>query len=247
MACIKKNTVLFLALYAVFCHVEAFNQCDSDSDCSWWSRPYCCERKYPEDSVCRSSCVGESCDYDSDCAPGESCCDSDGKCAVICRKSCTDRSDCVDGELCCDSDKKCNATCIGNRCTYDGDCSVIGESCCYSDHQCAASCFGTWCRYDGDCATGECCDSDHTCAIGDCYVMKGVAHDWIFAVIVIGVVVFIAVPIAVVVFCCCCAPSTAASRRPNDFYQPCPNQSPPYQPLVTVYPPEASVPPIEMT
>ena len=80
MACINKTTaicVLFLALYTVFLRVEAYNQCYSDGDCSY-SR-YCCDRKYPEDNVCRYDCLGESCLLDSDCASGE-CCSSDDEC-----------------------------------------------------------------------------------------------------------------------------------------------------------------------
>jgi hypothetical protein len=40
-------------------------------------------RKYPEDNVCRISCIGESCIVNSDCASGE-CCNSDDKCATDC-------------------------------------------------------------------------------------------------------------------------------------------------------------------
>ena len=85
MACIKKTTVFcvtFLAVYTVFSKVEAYNQCNYDSDCtSSFQTEYCCDRKYPEDNVCRSNCIDESCILDSDCAPGE-CCDSDNKCTT---------------------------------------------------------------------------------------------------------------------------------------------------------------------
>ncbi len=83
MACIKKNTVfyvLFLALFAVFCHVEALDQCHSDSDCSYYE--YCCERKFPEDNVCLSNCIGKTCSRHSDCAPGEFCCVYNDKCTT---------------------------------------------------------------------------------------------------------------------------------------------------------------------
>ena len=84
MANIKKNTVccvIFLAIFVIFSQVEAVNECYSDSGCSRkLFRPYCCEKKSIfEDNVCRSECVGLSCDKNSDCAPNE-CCGSDDKC-----------------------------------------------------------------------------------------------------------------------------------------------------------------------
>ncbi|CAB4029947.1 Hypothetical predicted protein [Paramuricea clavata] len=116
MACIRKTTVfcvLFLVLYVVFSYVEA-NECSSHFDCS--GLQYCCDRKYPEDNVCRYSCIGQSCILDNDCAPGESCCDSDEKCATTCvGKSCTFDGDCATGECCDSADGKCNT----------GDCDVI--------------------------------------------------------------------------------------------------------------------------
>ncbi len=78
MACSKKDAIfclLFLALYAVFRYVKGLDQCDSDSDCS--NLQYCCERISPEENVCGSVCIGESCVFHSHCAPGESCCASD--------------------------------------------------------------------------------------------------------------------------------------------------------------------------
>ena len=85
MACIKKTTcfcVLFLALYAVFSQVEA-NECYSDSGCTGSVfTQYCCKRK-DRSNVCRSfNCLGESCTFNTDCAPGE-CCNSD-ECATYC-------------------------------------------------------------------------------------------------------------------------------------------------------------------
>ena len=83
MAFIKKNTVfyvLFLPLFAVFCHVEALDQCHSDSDCSYYE--YCCDRKFPEDNVCLSNCIGKTCSRHSDCAPGEFCCLYNEKCTT---------------------------------------------------------------------------------------------------------------------------------------------------------------------
>ena len=82
MAFLKNITlfcVLFSVLYAVFSQVVANAECVYDSQCFG----YCCDRKYPEDNVCRFSCIGESCIVNSDCASGE-CCNSDDKCATDC-------------------------------------------------------------------------------------------------------------------------------------------------------------------
>ena len=84
MAFIRKSSVfcvVFLSLY-VFTQVKAFNQCINDYQCTGFGQ-YCCDRKYPEDNVCRSNCIDETCILDSDCAPGE-CCDSDDKCKSDC-------------------------------------------------------------------------------------------------------------------------------------------------------------------
>ena len=84
MACIKKTSVFcvrFLSLY-VFTQVKAFDQCTYNYQCTGFGQ-YCCDRKYPEDNVCRSNCIDETCIRDSDCAPGE-CCDSDDKCKSDC-------------------------------------------------------------------------------------------------------------------------------------------------------------------
>ena len=81
MTCARKTTVfcvLLLALCNVLTYVETYNECYSDIYCGY-SR-FCCKRRYPEYNVCRYSCIGQSCDYDDDCATGETCCDSDGKC-----------------------------------------------------------------------------------------------------------------------------------------------------------------------
>ena len=84
MAWVRKTIVfcvIFLAVYAVFSEVEAYDECSYDYQCTSSFRKYCCKRKFPEDNVCRSNCIYESCILDSDCAPGE-CCDSDDKCTT---------------------------------------------------------------------------------------------------------------------------------------------------------------------
>lgn len=88
MVNIKKTTVLcvlFLAVYCVFSEVEAKDECQDDDDCDKSSlfKKYCCKRKYPNDSVCMINCIFESCNVDTDCAPGE-CCDSDDHCRSFC-------------------------------------------------------------------------------------------------------------------------------------------------------------------
>ena len=95
MASIWKSAVvcvLFLTLY-VFVQAKA---CTRDYECRYGYEyeQYYCERRYPEDNVCRSNCIGESCIVDSDCATGESC---------------------------CGGPDKCNTSCVGKSCSYDGD------------------------------------------------------------------------------------------------------------------------------
>ena len=81
MAYIKQSTVffvIFLATSVLFCQVETFGDCLSDSSSSFLQ--YCCEKKIGfADNVCRSNCIGLFCSENSDCAPNE-CCGSDNKC-----------------------------------------------------------------------------------------------------------------------------------------------------------------------
>ena len=166
MACIKKITVcvLILSLYAVFFQVEA-NECYSDYGCPYLK--YCCTKKYSfQWNICSYRCVGLSCSYDSNCAPGESCCESNDKCALNCiGESCSYNSDCASGESCCQSNYKCALNCIGESCSYDSDCAS-GESCCESNDKCALNCIGESCSYDSDCGSGEtCCQSNYKCAL----------------------------------------------------------------------------------
>ena len=79
MAYIKKSTVIcviFLALYNMCLTVEAFNRCYGQYYCTSSFFKYCCKRKSSSGNICRSDCVGQPCDSDSDCAR-EECCDSD--------------------------------------------------------------------------------------------------------------------------------------------------------------------------
>ena len=86
MTCIRKTTVfcvLLLALCNVPTYVETYNKCYSNYNFYCRYRQFCCKRRNPENNVyyvCRENCIGESCDHNNDCATGETCCDSDGKC-----------------------------------------------------------------------------------------------------------------------------------------------------------------------
>ena len=78
MARVKRSTVIlvaFFSFYTTLSEVKAF-WCRYDSDCtrSYSSSKYCCHRSSSYyANVCSSSCVGYSCDSDSDCAPHECC------------------------------------------------------------------------------------------------------------------------------------------------------------------------------
>ena len=134
MASVKMTIicVAFLAFYfALFSHVQAI-ECYFDSDCGY--SKYCCIRgNY--DNVCRHNCIGESCQYNSNCATGESCCYATKKCALNCvGKSCWYDSECGAGESCCDSTRKCAKICFGESCSSDSDCAT-GESCCTGSYK----------------------------------------------------------------------------------------------------------------
>lgn len=58
------------------------NECPSKYDCPYGK--YCCKKwhTYYQSSVCRSSCIGQSCDSDSDCGRPNECCDSSKYCTT---------------------------------------------------------------------------------------------------------------------------------------------------------------------
>ena len=114
MAFIRKITVFCVIFLTLHLSIQVFGRCNYDSDCGFLQ--YCCERKFPQDNICLSDCIGESCILHSDCAPGESCCDATDKCDTTCvGKSCSSNYDCATGE-CCDSDGECSL----------GDCGLAG-------------------------------------------------------------------------------------------------------------------------
>ncbi len=227
MACIRKTTVfcvIFLALNAVFSQVEAFDECTDDYQCS--SLKYCCDGRYYGDNVCQSSCIGRSCSVNSDCAPGESCCDADDKCAT---------------------------TCVGKYCTYDGDCAS-GE-CCDSDYECKTDCYVITGLAGWIVAVIVisvivvivipiaivvfCC----CCAAGAAASSRRPAHG--------GVIVAQPATTGTTVIASQQQQQLYPAQQGQPMYfqnpQPYPNQPPPYQPQGTVYPPEASGPPMAMT
>ena len=224
MASIRKTTVFcitFLALY-ILTDVKAFSECYSQKDCGYGQ--YCCERRYPESNVCRSDCIGESCILNSDCAPGESCCDGTDKCAISCvGESCTYNGDCATGE-CCDSDGKC-----------DSECSLAG----WIVAVIVISIIVVVVIPIG--VVVFCC----CCAAGAAASARRPAHG--------GVVVTQPTTTGTTVLATQqqqhqYAPAQQGQPMYFQNSQPYPNQPPPYQPLYhqqgTVYPPQASGPPV---
>ncbi|XP_028396915.1 keratin-associated protein 10-7-like [Dendronephthya gigantea] len=156
------------------CVTSGCTRCSSNSGCS--SSEYCCKRGSYYSSVCRKSCVGEKCSYDSDCGgPGESCdssskkcvkCSTDGDCSgsECCLKNkcvtsgctpCSSNSGCSSSEYCCKRGifdvNVCRKSCVGKTCSYDSDCGGPGESCNSSSKKCVE------CSTDGDCSGDKCC------------------------------------------------------------------------------------------
>ena len=178
--------VLILAFYVVFSQVEAY-ECFYDSNCT--SSHYCCVRKYPENWVCRSNCIGETCILHSDCARPR-------------------------GEFCCFGIGRCATTCIGKSCISHLGCAK-GESCCGSDKKCAANCTGKFCSPGySDCGIGECCGFDNKCKTGGCDV-KSPLPGWIVAIIVFVVIFFVVIPAPILSYIYCCT-SEASSRSDHD-------------------------------
>ena len=141
-------------------------------------------------------------------------------------------------------------------CSDHSHCSYATHCCkrSYSSYGfCLPSCVGYSCNSDSDCAPDECCDSvKDTCTLSDCHDVKILAG-WIIAVIVIGTIILVVIPIAILVFCCCCdasrrpahigvivAPLAATTVVPTNQgqpvpFQPYPCQPPPYEFQNTAY------------
>ena len=95
MAAVK----VFFLVVVFYCGTQAFDECHDDYDCP--GSKVCCKKRWSwEDNECAYSCVGKSCDSNSDCG-GDYCCNN------ICRSSCSGYScildsDCGDNGYCCD-------------------------------------------------------------------------------------------------------------------------------------------------
>ena len=123
-----------------------------------------------------------SCDGNSDCGSGETCCDLGKNSVGTCNKFCVGKSCenlpwylrpwypryryCALGEQCCGVNKKCHQSCYGEDCLSNDDCGTTGTCCdrAKGSGKCATFCDGKTCKYDSDCATPEyCCGLNGTC------------------------------------------------------------------------------------
>ena len=111
MASLLTFTVSYVALLALSVLSSLVDgYCYFHAECSIHQK-YCCKgSKYSgstnEFGYCRDSCVGLPCYYESDCAPSETCCDSDNQCRS---GDCEDSDNqCKSGD-CEDSDNNASA------------------------------------------------------------------------------------------------------------------------------------------
>lgn len=96
----KVVQIFLLAFFAVFCgQTQVQGDCDSDYDC-FPNFQECCKPIWGR-SKCADSCVGKSCNHNTDCGSGEYCCNN------VCRGSC-----------------------LGYSCVLDSDCRGYNEYCC---------------------------------------------------------------------------------------------------------------------
>lgn len=65
---------------------SCLKKCYSSQDCSRQGS-YCCKGVYFNPSVCASSCVGKTCDINSDCGAPNECCSAGGECTKVCHGS----------------------------------------------------------------------------------------------------------------------------------------------------------------
>ena len=171
--------------------------CYNEHDCSPYhnvSLHHCCKKTWSTlyGKYCRQSCIGEHCNYNSDCAgeccrrwqctncsnpgcryrqecqPGECCV---GHQCVEC-STCDDNIDCKPGMYCCENflpENTCNHSCVGNPCSFDHDCGAPDECC--VNNVCVKC--GDHCKSNTDCFNGAyCCRGvsfeDSKCTT-DCY------------------------------------------------------------------------------
>ena len=104
--------VFFLIVVFVVCFggTQADDECHNDYDCP--GSDVCCKPKW-FDNECASSCVGNSCDSNSDCG-GDYCCN------IICRSSCSGYSCLTDSDCGGDNEYCCEYSCQIGTCGLPG-------------------------------------------------------------------------------------------------------------------------------
>ena len=66
------------------CTKTGCDECQKNSDCSGLFSKYCCRKRYlNEQNTCSITCIGESCQRDSDCGPRDECCGIYNHCTKI--------------------------------------------------------------------------------------------------------------------------------------------------------------------
>ena len=104
-----------------------------------------------------------------------------------------------------------------DECNNNSHCnSSIYRYCCKKRNNteqktCETDCLGESCAVDSDCAPNEHCGKDNECRSNWSESSEGLAP-WLTAVIVVGVIIILAIPVPIVLCCCCCG-AAAASRR----------------------------------
>ena len=103
--------VLFLVV-VFYCGTQAFDECHDEYDCR--GLEVCCKKRWSwDDSECAYSCVGKSCDSNSDCGD-DYCCNN------ICRSSCSGDSCLTDSDCDGDSEFCCEYSCQIGTCGLHG-------------------------------------------------------------------------------------------------------------------------------
>ena len=134
-----------------------------------------CSGMYPN-KTCALNCSGAHCLYDSDSAFGSLDKNSIRKCNGSCLgKSCDYDSQCGSGTYCCDFDgyKMCRLNCSGEPCSSHSNCTS-NDHCCGIQGYCVKSCLGADCEDKHQCEPNQhCCDS--VCSSEGCNIFE---IDW---------------------------------------------------------------------
>ena len=115
---------------------NAYDECDSNSDCSRGiSNKVCCGGLFHDSGrSCRySSCSGHYCSTDGDCGGVGECCKSN-QCDTFGCRECYSNYDCATSEYCCkhryiNDHNVCRRSCVGETCHSNSDCGGPGEYC----------------------------------------------------------------------------------------------------------------------